>query len=154
MLRASLVLSVLAVAGCPSASAPPAAAAAAVSHTGDKPSFDVAVDAPARAIKGSDGVARITVSPRAPWHVNLDYVPKIELAAPGVVFEPVARGSKPERFDADGLAFAVPFRAQDKGMSSVAGEIKFAMCAEDACTPQTVPVQFTIDVGCDTDTVC
>lgn len=155
MLRVGFVLSVLVVAGCPSTSAPPAASVSkAASGSSDKPEFDVAVDAPARAIKGTDGVARITVSPRAPWHVNLDYAPKIELTAPGVVFEPVARDGKPERFDADGLAFAVPFRAQDKGKSSVAGQIKFAMCAEDACTPQTVPVEFTIDVGCETNTVC
>jgi hypothetical protein len=157
MLRVCLALGVLVASGCPSASPPPAASAGKASSpsaASDKPEFDVAVDAPATAIKGTDGVARITVSPRAPWHVNLDYAPKIELEAPGVVFEAPAPSAKPERFDADGLAFAVPFRAQDKGKSSVAGRIKFAMCAEDACTPQTVPVEFTIDVGCETNTVC
>jgi hypothetical protein len=143
-----------ALAACPSAAQPPAPAAAAKAPTG--PRFDIAIDAPTRGTKGTSGSARIVVSPRAPWHVNLDYAPKLTVTpTTGVAFDrSEQRGDQAERFDADGLAFVLPFRMQDKGAKRIAGELHFAMCANDACAPESVPVDFTIDVGCDTDTVC
>jgi hypothetical protein len=120
------------------------------------PKYDLAIEAPAKATKGSSGTARIAISPRAPWHVNLDYVPKLKIASPGGIALDRAeqKGPDAERFDADGLAFVVPFRAEDKGAQQIAGELQFAMCADDACAPETVPVAFTIDVGCDAGVVC
>lgn len=148
----AILLGVLA--GCPQAAQPPAKAGPTAEHGG--PRFDVAIEAPTRATKGASGTARIAVSPRAPWHVNLDYVPKLTVApTSGVRLDrPEQRGAEAERFDADGLAFVVPFHMQDKGAKRIAGELQFAMCADDACAPETVPVDFTIDVGCDTDAVC
>jgi len=151
----ALAVASLVLAGCPSgAKKRPVGSAEKTEPTG--PRYDLAIEAPATAAKGSSGTARIVVSPRAPWHVNLDYVPKLTVAAPGGIAldRTEQRGPDAERFDADGLAFVVPFRAQDKGTQKVAGELQFAICADDACAPESVPVAFTIDVGCDTGAVC
>ena len=141
--------------GCPSsAKTPPVAGKAAVEPTG--PRFDLAIESPTGAVKGDPGTVRIAVSPRAPWHVNLDYVPKLTVGpTAGVEFDRAEqRGDQAERFDADGLAFVLPFRANAKGTKRIAGELHFAMCADDACAPESVPVDFTIDVGCGTEAVC
>jgi hypothetical protein len=150
----ALPLVALALAACPSTAQPPAPSTAVAAPAG--PRFDVAIEAPTRGTKGSAGEARIVVSPRAPWHVNLDYAPKLTVTpTTGVEFDRVEqRADQAARFDADGLAFVLPFRMQDKGAKHIAGELHFAMCANDACAPESVPVDFTIDVGCDTDTVC
>jgi hypothetical protein len=151
----ALAIASLVLAGCPSgAKKRPVGSADKAEPTG--PRYDLAIEAPAKATKGSSGTARIVVSPRAPWHVNLDYVPKLTVAAPGglALDRPEQKGADAERFDADGLAFVVPFRAEDKGAQKIAGELQFAMCADDACAPESVPVAFTIDVGCDAGVVC
>jgi len=150
-----LSLLALVLAGCPSAAQPPTAGGGG-SEAPKGPRFDMAIDAPARATKGEDGTARIAVSPRAPWHVNLDYVPRLTVEPTGGVDVDKAeqRGDEAVRFDADGLAFVLPFRADRKGPMRIAGELQFAMCADDACAPESVPVDFTIDVGCGADAVC
>lgn len=149
----SLVLLVLALAGCPSTTQP---AGDGKQVTPSGPRFDLAIEAPTRATKGTAGSARIAISPRAPWHVNLDYAPKLTVGpTSGIAFDHTSqRGDQAERFDADGLAFVLPFRAEAKGPKHIEGELHFAMCADDACAPESVPVAFTIDVGCDTDAVC
>lgn len=151
----ALPLFLLSLAACPSAAQPPGSHGKQAAPSG--PRYDLAIDAPARATKGTAGSARIAISPRAPWHVNLDYAPKLTVGTTtsGIAFDQKEqRGDQAERFDADGLAFVLPFRAEAKGQKRVEGELHFAMCADDACAPESVPVAFTIDVGCDTDAVC
>lgn len=122
----------------------------------DGPRFDVAIDAPAGAVKGKPSQARIEIAPRAPWHMNLDYSPKLRMDATGGVELDTRerRGNEAARFDADGLAFELPFTPRTKGKQRIAGELQFAVCGAEACAPQSVPVDFTVDVGCDTDSLC
>lgn len=151
----ALAIGSVVLAGCPSgAKKQPVGGSDKAEATG--PKYDLAIEAPAKATKGSSGTARIVVSPRAPWHVNLDYVPKLTVAGQSgiAVDRTEQRGPDAERFDADGLTFVVPFHAQDKGTQKVDGELQFAICADDACAPESVPVAFTVDVGCDTGVVC
>jgi hypothetical protein len=143
------------MAACPGAVDAPRARAAAKPEP-DGPRFDVAIDAPSSAIAGKPSTARIVISPRAPWHVNMDYSPKLRLDATGGVELDTRerRGNEAARFDADGLAFDLPFTPRAKGSKRIAGELQFAVCGAEACAPQSVPVDFTVEVGCDTDTVC
>jgi hypothetical protein len=153
--RHTLLVLALLMAACPGAVSAPAPQAAAKPEP-DGPRFDVAIEAPASAIAGKASNARIVISPRAPWHVNLDYSPKLRIDATGGVELDTRerRGPDAARFDADGLTFDLPFTPRDKGPKRIAGELQFAVCGGESCAPQSVPVDFTVDVGCDTDALC
>ncbi len=154
-LRPTLAAFALVVlAGCPGAVEAPRPRASAPAPDG--PRFDVAIDAPASVIAGKANQARIQISPRAPWHMNMDYPPKLTMNQSGGVELDTRerRGADASRFDADGLAFELPFTPKTKGTQHITGELHFAVCGAEACAPQSVPVDVTVDVGCDTDTVC
>jgi len=142
------------LAGCPGAVEAPRPRAATAEPEG--PRFDVAIEAPASVIAGKANTARIEVSPRAPWHMNMDYSPKLTVNQSGGVELDTRerRGPDASRFDADGLAFELPFTPKTKGKQHITGELQFAVCGAEACAPHSVPVDVTVEVGCDTDTVC
>jgi hypothetical protein len=144
----------LLLAACPGAVDAPRPRAATPDPEG--PRFDVAIDAPASAIAGQANAAKIQIVPRAPWHMNLDYSPKLRMDATGGVELDTRerRGPDASRFDDAGLAFEVPFTPRSKGKQRIAGELQFAVCGAEACAPQSVPVDFTVDVACDKGTVC
>jgi len=148
--RVLLALAFLASTGCPSDAQPPARRVAEVAD--DTPRFDVDVDAPARATAGRPSHARVKVSARTPWHMNLEYPATLRVEPPrGVEMQAAAQ---PERFDSDSAEFAVPFTARAGGPAHFQGQLQFAVCADEACAPATVPLDFTVDVGCDTDAFC
>lgn len=153
--RHTLLVLALLMAACPGAVDVPKPRTAAAPEP-DGPRFDVAIDAPASAIAGQASTARIVISPRAPWHVNMDYSPKLRIDEVGGVELDTheRRGNEASRFDADGLAFDLPFTPRAKGPKRIAGELQFAVCGVESCAPQSVPVDFTVEVGCDTDSLC
>ncbi len=122
----------------------------------DAPRFEVHVEAPAHAPPGKEALAKVHVDPRKPWHMNTDFpvALKIDHTA-GVTLEaPEQLKDDAERFDDDGLVFALPFTPTSDGPKRIAGEVQFAVCGDAACAPETVPVDFTVDVGCKTGALC
>jgi len=149
--------------GCESESAPaktaeapvPVAAEQAAADP-DAPRFDVRVEAPEHAPPGKETLAKVRVEPRKPWHMNTDFPVALRIEATnGVTLEvPRQRKDDAERFDGDGLVFALPFTPTTDGPKHIEGEIDFAVCGDAACAPETVPVDFTVDVGCDSGALC
>lgn len=120
----------------------------------DGPRYDLEVKAPARAVAGQPVEARVTVQAHAPWHINLDYAARLEIDANARVEAGHAATIETARFDADGLALVYHFEPSGRGPLAVAGELRFAVCGEEACAPEHVPVDFTVEVACDTGTLC
>lgn len=122
----------------------------------DAPRFEVHVEAPAKAAAGKEALAKVHVEPRKPWHMNTEFPVALRITAPSGVTVDVLKQRKDdaERFDDDGLVFALPFTPTTDGPKKFAGEIDFAVCGGAACAPETVPVDFTIDVGCDSGALC
>lgn len=152
-MRLGSILFAMSLVGCSaSVDAPPPAAASRP----DGARFELAVDAPARAISGRSSAARFTIQPVAPWHISTDYAPRLDLrAVQGVEIESRGHGHADSvRFDEDELALELPFVARGAGKRRMSGELRFAVCGEGSCAPESVPVDFTVDVGCDTGTLC
>ncbi|MGH1339987.1 MAG: hypothetical protein ACRBN8_00440 [Nannocystales bacterium] len=122
----------------------------------DAPRFEVHVEAPSKAAAGKETLAKVHVEPQKPWHINTDFPVALRIKAPnGVTVEvPKQRKDDAERFDDDGLVFALPFTPTTDGSKRFAGEVDFAVCGGAACAPETVPVDFTIEVGCDSGALC
>jgi hypothetical protein len=111
--------------------------------------YRVTVDAPARTATGREVLAKVIVEPRAPWHMNLEFPVSLELRTPDgvVVVGAQQRKDDVERLDEQGLVFAVPFTANSQGAKQFEGELKFAVCGDEACSPISVPVSFMVEVA-------
>lgn len=122
----------------------------------DAPRFEVHVEAPEHAPAGKESLAKVRVEPRKPWHMNTEFPVALKIDDTAGVTLEVQKQVKDdaERFDDDGLVFALPFTPTSDGPKYIAGEVRFAVCGDAACAPETVPVDFTVDVGCDTGALC
>lgn len=122
----------------------------------DAPRYDVHVEVPSKAPPGQEALAKVHVEPRKPWHMNTKFpvALRIEATAGVTVDVPSQRKGDAERFDDDGLVFALPFTPTSDGTKRIAGEVDFAVCGDAACAPETVPVDFTVEVGCDSGALC
>lgn len=140
----------------PTERAQTAAPGAAEAHPGAAASFHVEVEAPDGAIAGKETIAKVRIAPAGSWHMNLDFPVALRIEAPGGVDVPVPtqRKADAERFDDDGLVFALPFTPRSHGAKHFAGDVAFAVCADAACSPEKVELAFDVDVACDTDAVC
>ncbi len=134
----------------------PAAGATDAAPAPDAPRYDVRVEFPQHTPPGQEALAKVRVEPRSPWHMNTEFPVALRITAPSGVTVEVLKQRKDdaERFDDDGLVFALPFTPTSGGTKRIAGEVDFAVCGDAACAPETVPVDFTVEVGCDTGALC
>lgn len=140
----------------PGGSAPAPHAVDAADAEPDAPRFEVRVEAPSKAPAGKEALAKVHVEPHKPWHMNTEFPVALRMNATGgvTIDIPKQRKDDAERFDDDGLVFALPFTPTTDGPKRIAGEVEFAVCGDAACAPETVPVDFTIEVGCDSGALC
>lgn len=118
---------------------------------GDDPSqdrFSLTITPPVETSVGAEGTVKITVVPKAPWHMNLDYPTSLAVNAPKDVTVPKAEQRKDDavRLDEGQAEFGVAFTAAVAGDKTFTGELKFAVCQDDACAPVTEEIQFKVAV--------
>ena len=141
-MRALLTTSIALLVGCSVAEPPAPAPRPKQADDGPKYALDVEVSA---------DMARVRVEPRGAYHMNTDFPIALDVQAPDGVD---VRTAQTERFDEDGLVFAVPLHVRTAGKKRFGGTVEFAVCGDAACAPQKVPVDFTLDVPCDTGALC
>lgn len=159
-MRAILAWALVAAAGCgtdaalPQAphrspaqgTAPPVTGLPEVTEVG----YEVGVEAPEHAEAGKPAIAKVSVHPQAPWHMNADFPAKLRMSASEAVDLDAALLTKndAERLDDSGLVFPVVFtpRAGHTGRVTLTGEINFAVCGAAECSPVKVPIEFTLEI--------
>ncbi len=111
--------------------------------------YELSIEPPAKATVGEKATVKVAVSPKAPWHVNLDYPTSLELAPPSGVTLPKAKLKKADaaRLDENAAEFHVEVVAQDPGTKAFTGTFKFAVCQDEACSPVTETITFNVDVA-------
>jgi hypothetical protein len=149
-LRAALAIAAFTLVGCPSDAQP--TQPMKVDAEPEGPRFDIDIDAPKQATAGKASEAHVKLRARKPWHMNLEYAPSLRVDAPAGV--DVQAKTPAQRVDAEGAEFALPFTPSSKGPARFEGRLQFAVCVDEACAPESVPVDFTVEVGCDTDAFC
>lgn len=134
-----------------SAPAPAAAEAKIKKVEGDDPSqerFALTITPPEDAAVGAEGTVKITIVPKDPWHMNLDYPTSLAVTPPGDVTLAKAELKKDDatRLDEQSAEFGVAFTAAAAGDKTFTGQLKFAVCQDDACAPVTEEIQFRVAV--------
>ena len=124
-----------------SADAKPAADPLVKTVPGADPTDDryvLRIDAGDAAV-GREGNVKVTVVPRAPWHMNLDFPTSLALTAPSGVTLVKAELKKGDatKLDEQSAEFDVKFTAAAAGEQTFNGKFKFAVCQDEACSPVT-----------------
>jgi hypothetical protein len=111
---------------------------------------DYAVSIKAPAAKASEkGVAKLKVTPKGKFHMNMEYPIKLTISAPsGVTVEKAKQTAKDAtKLDQAAAEFDIAFKSDSPGKKSFTGELKFAICEEQtSCHPHAEKVSFDVDV--------
>jgi len=130
--------------------APPVAEKTKVIEGGDPADdrYTLKIDPPAEAAVGAEGKVKVTVVPKAPWHMNLDYPTSLAMnpAADVTLAKAEQKMEDVLRLEESGCEYEVAFTPTAAGDKSFTGEIKFAVCQDDACAPVTKSVEFQVAV--------
>lgn len=100
------------------------------------------------ATAGREGSFNVTVTPKAPWHMNLDFPTSLAVTAPdGVTLaKPEMRKADATTLDENSAAFAVKFTPAAAGEKDLSAKFKFAVCQDEACSPVTEEFQVKLAV--------
>jgi hypothetical protein len=112
----------------------------------------LAITPPADAKAGSEVVAKITLTPTAAYHVNMDFPIKLVLdqnANVSFAKAELKAGGQAKQGDAEALderqlVFAVKLTPSQSGNYTVNGSFKFAVCNETQCLPKKEPIAIQI----------
>ncbi len=100
------------------------------------------------ATAGKEGTFNVTVTPKAPWHMNLDFPTSLAVTAPEGVTLAKAELRKDDatKLDETSAAFAVKFTPAAAGDKDLSAKFKFAVCQDEACSPVTEEFQVKLAV--------
>ena len=100
------------------------------------------------ATAGREGSFNVTVTPKAPWHMNLDFPTSLAVTAPeGVTLAKAElRKADATKLDEQSAAFAVKFTPAAAGDKDLSAKFKFAVCQDEACSPVTEEFQVKLAV--------
>lgn len=164
-MRRWMILGLLLSAGCgshsndapanpaPAPSEPPAAPVAAPAAPAgpriEQESFvlEATPDA-AGYIAGQAGRFSIRLEPRNGWHVNQEFPVEIVLDAPaelGVAKSRLARADA-AAFDERQFRYDVAFTPSAAGQRTVGADVRFAICTDENCLPQSARLALAVDV--------
>ncbi len=110
--------------------------------------FTLKIDSPADAAVGAESKVKITIVPKDPWHMNLDFPTSLAVRPPDGVTLAKAEQKKEDvlRLDESGCEYEVGFTPSAAGEKSFTGKLKFAVCQDEACAPVTKDVEFRVAV--------
>ncbi|MCA9661118.1 MAG: hypothetical protein KC486_22445 [Myxococcales bacterium] len=110
--------------------------------------FDLKIEPPADAAVGAEGKVKVTIVPKDPWHMNLDYPTSLAVSSPSDVTLAKDTLAKDDllRLDDNGCEMEVAFTPTAAGDKAFTGQLKFAVCQDDACAPVTKDVEFKVAV--------
>jgi hypothetical protein len=97
---------------------------------------------------GREGSFNVTVTPKAPWHMNLDFPTSLAIGAPdGVTLaKQEMKKADADKLDETSAEYSVKFTPAAAGDKSFTGKFKFAVCQDEACSPVTEEVAFKVAV--------
>ncbi len=95
---------------------------------------------------GQPATAKVVIKPAAGYHMNQDYPTSLKLTPVAGVTLPKADFAKADAALApEEASFQVALTSTEAGTKSVAGNVRFAVCAADNCSPQKDTVTITVD---------
>jgi hypothetical protein len=112
----------------------------------------LAVVPPADPKAGAEVTAKITLTPTAAYHVNMDFPIKLQLdpttnvtlAKTELKAGGQAKQGDAEALDERQLVFAVKLTPTQSGNYTINGSFKFAVCTDTQCLPKKEPIAIQI----------
>lgn len=110
--------------------------------------YTVNIEPPSDVGVGAGAKIKITVVPKGPWHMNLDYPTTLDLKPPsGVKLAKMPlKKADADKLDENSAEFGVSFTADATGDKEFSGQFRFAVCQDDACAPVQHDVSFVVAV--------
>lgn len=98
---------------------------------------------------GEEAIVMLALVPEPTWHLNLEFPTKVQLEASEGLTLAKAELSQADAttFEEKGFEFGVHFTPSAAGKAEVKGKIKFAVCQEEACSPQSEEIEFAVLVN-------
>ena len=123
--------------------------AVAVKAGEDKAPYSFSVQKSDAYAQGKEGEVMLALVPAKGWHLNLDYPTKVKLdASEGLgLAKSELKKEDANAFAEEGFEFGVKFTPSSAGEGQVSGKIKFAVCQEEACSPQSEEIAFAVTVN-------
>jgi len=108
--------------------------------------YALQIEPPADAAAGKESEVVVRVVPKAPWHINLDFPTSLKLTPPAGVTLASADLKKGDarKLDDETCEFAVKVTPSAAGEHAVTGQLKFAVCQDEACSPVTEEVEIKL----------
>jgi len=108
--------------------------------------YALQIEPPAEAAAGQEAEVVVRVVPKEPWHMNLDFPTSLKLTPPDGITLANANLKKGDARTLDDSAceFAVKVTPGAAGEHTVTGQLKFAVCQDDACSPVTEDVELKV----------
>jgi hypothetical protein len=114
--------------GTPVQAAEPAKASA------ETDAYSVALKAPTSVKAGALSTLEVSVTPKAPFHCNMEYPYKLKLEPnPALALRGDAITKEAFQISAEGTKLQVPFTATKAGQYVVTGQLSFSVCKDDQC---------------------
>lgn len=97
---------------------------------------------------GQENTVLVTVVPKGPWHMNLDFPTSLAVSGPGDVKLSKGDQNKADaiKLDEKSAEFGVKFTTDAAGDKAFTGKFKFAVCQDEACSPVTEELAFRVAV--------
>ena len=115
---------------------------------GEKDRYALAIEPPKDAKVGQAVQVKVKVTPKAPWHMNLDFPTSLAVEAPAGVelAKPKLAKADATKLDESSCEFDLAFTPKEAGEKAFKGTFKFAVCQDEACSPVTEDVTFAVNV--------
>ncbi len=108
----------------------------------------VKVSPPTSVASGTEGVVKVTLSPKPGWKINMDFPTSLKITPPSGVTLAKSKLRKGDAaiFRKDRAEFLIKFKAAAAGPKAFAAKFKFAMCTEETCDPKKEMLAWKVDV--------
>lgn len=108
--------------------------------------YALQIEPPADAAAGKESEVIVRVVPKAPWHINLDFPTSLKLDPPAGLTLAASELKKGDarKLDDNNCEFAVKVTPSAAGEHALTGQLKFAVCQDEACSPVTEQVALKV----------
>src|SRR3954468_6146772 len=98
---------------------------------------------------GTTGTASLTITAKAPWHVNAEAPITVALTPPAGVTLPKAKLTRADLAQSsnESARFDIPVSATEAGKKTISAEARFVLCQEQACKPVKETLALALDIS-------
>jgi hypothetical protein len=101
-----------------------------------------------KVVLGATGTASLTITAKAPWHVNAEAPITVALTPPAGVTVQKAKLTRADLAQStqESARFDIPVSATEPGKKTINAEARFVLCQEQACKPVKETLALAVEI--------